>query len=121
LLAVPVVLKRRIAGFGTTLTRTVPAADKRLTKEVRVYDSEVGPTVTVIAHKDVTSTAHALTALLLNDDLLELSFLVKSGEPHWEERAKAGDYVNGTYITEFTLVNYDEQADVKHVGFATSL
>ena len=120
-LAVPAVIKRRVAGFGTNLTRNVQAIDKRLTKEVRVYDSEVGPTVTVIAHKDVAHGAQTETALLVNEDLLNLSFLVKSGEPHWEERAKSGDYVAGTYITEFTLVNYDEQADVKFVGFAASL
>jgi hypothetical protein len=47
--------------------------------------------------------------------------LVKTGEPHWEARAKAGDYEAGTYITEFTLVNFDEQASVKRDGFATSL
>ena len=120
-LAVPAVLKRRVAGFGTNLTRNVDASDKRLTKEVRVYDSEVGPTVMVIAHKDVPNGAFTETALLVNEDLLNLSFLVKSGEPHWEDRAKSGDYVAGTYLTEMTLVNYDEQADVKFVGFAASL
>ena len=120
-LAVPVVLKRRVAGFGTNLTRVVPATEKRLTKEVRVYDSEVGPTIMVIAHKDIPKAAFTTTAFLSREDLFELSFLTKSGEPHWEERAKTGDNVSGTYITEFTLVSYDEQASVKFAGFATSL
>lgn len=127
ILAVPVALKRRVASFGTNLTRNVNATDKRLTKEVRVYDSEVGPTIMIIAHKDVPVVASAGTgvpgghALLLNDSLLELAFLVKTGEPHWEERAKTGDRENGTYITEFTLVNYDEQAAVKSTGFLNVL
>jgi hypothetical protein len=121
LLAVPAVLKRRVAGFGTNLTRTVPAEGKRLTKEVRVYDSEVGPTIMVIAHKDVPKSGQSCTALLVNEDLLNLSFLVKSGEPHWEARPSTGDWVGGTYMTEFTLVNYDQKAAVKHVGFATTL
>jgi hypothetical protein len=127
LLAVPVVLKRRVASFGTNLTRTIPATEKRLTKEVRVYDSEVGPTIMVIAHKDIPTVASAgattpgNSALLVNDSLLELAFLVKSGEPHWEERAKTADAEQGTYITEFTFVNYDEQAAVKSGGFLTVL
>lgn len=120
-LAVPAILKRRVAGFGTNLTRNVQAADKRLTKEVRVYDSEVGPTIMVIAHKDVTHGAQTHTALLVREDLLALSFLVNSGEPHWEDRPATGDWKGGTYISEFTLVNYDEQAAVKRIGFAATL
>jgi hypothetical protein len=120
-LAVPAVLKRRVAGFGTNLTRNVNATDKRLTKEVRVYDSEVGPTITVIAHKDITHAATTYTALLVREDMFELSFLVNSGEPHWEDRPATGDWQGGTYLSEFTLVSYDEQASVKHIGFAASL
>lgn len=120
-LAVPVVLKRRIAGFGTNLTRNVNAEDKKLTQEVRVYDSEVGKTVMVIAHKDINDAAGTLTALLIREDMFNLSFLVNSGEPHWEERAKDGDRENGVYVTEFTIVSYDEQASVKETGFNTGL
>ena len=120
-LAVPAILKRRVAGFGTNLTRNVQAADKRLTKEVRVYDSEVGPTIMVIAHKDVAHGAQTETALLVREDMYQLSFLVNSGEPHWEDRPATGDWKGGTYITEFTLVNFDEQASVKRVGFAATL
>ena len=120
-LVVPAILKRRVAGFGTNLTRNVNASEKRLTKEVRVYDSEVGPTIMVIAHKDVAHGAQTHTALLVREDMLELSFLVNSGEPHWEERPATGDWKGGTYITEFTLVNYDEKAAVKRVGFAATL
>lgn len=119
----PVVIKRRVASFGTNLTRNVQATDMRLTSEVRVYDAEVGQTVKIIAHKDVRKTAGTLTVYAVRMDLFEHAFLVGSGEPHWEDRAVAGDYKDsvGTYITEFTLVSYNQNAHVKRTGFATTL
>ena len=120
-LVAPVVIKRRIAGFGTNLTRNVEAFDKKLTNEVRVYDSEVGQTVKILAHKDVRSTAGSLAILGAREELYEHAFLVNSGEPHWEERAKDGDRENGVYITEFTLVSYNEKASVKTTGWANGL
>lgn len=120
-LVAPVVIKRRVAGFGTNLTRNVQAMDKRLTQEVRVYDSEVGPTIKILAHKDVRAAAGTLTVLGLREDCFEHSFLVNSGEPHWEERAKDGDRENGVYITEMTLVSYAQRASVKRTGYNTSL
>lgn len=120
-LLAPVVIKRRVAGFGTNLTRNVQAADKRLTQEVRVYDSEVGPTVMILAHKDVRSAAGTLTAYLINDTCFAHSFLVETGEPHWEDRAKDGDYTVGTYLSEMTLVSYAQRASVKVSGFNTGL
>jgi len=121
LLLAPVIIKRRVANMGTNLTRNIEASSKRLTSEVRVYDSEVGQTVMIIAHKDVRSTIGSLTVYGLREELLEHSFLVDSGEPHWEERAKDGDRENGVYITEFTAVNYQQRAMVKRTGYATTL
>lgn len=122
-LVAPVVIKRRVATFGTNLTRTIPATDMRLTQEVRVYDSQVGPTIKIIAHKDVRKAAGTLTVYGVRMDLFEHAFLIGTGEPHWEDRAVSGDYNNavGTYITEFTLVSYGEPASVKRTGFATTL
>jgi len=120
-LAAPVVIKRRIAQFGTNVTRNVEAYDKKLTNEVRVYDSEVGQTVKIIAHKDIRSTAGTLTVLGLREDLFEHSYLVYTGEPHWEERAKDGDRENGVYISEFTVVSYQQKASVKRTGYNTGL
>jgi len=121
LLVAPVVIKRRIATFGTNVTRNVNAEDKKLTSEVRVYDSEVGQTVKIIAHKDVRKTAGTLTVLGVREDHFEHSFLVNTGEPHWEDRAKSGDFEAGVYITEFTLVSYDERASVKRTGYNAGL
>lgn len=117
----PVVIKRRVASFGTNLTRNIQASEKRLTKEVRVYDTEVGQTVMVLAHKDVNKAAGTTTVLALREDLFSLAYLVGTGEPHWEERAKDGDYESGTYITEFTLVSHNEKASVKRTGYANTL
>lgn len=119
----PVVIKRRVATFGTNLTRNIQASDLRLTKEVRVYDSEVGPTVKIIAHKDVRKAAGTVTVYGIRTDAFEHAFLVGSGEPHWEDRAVSGDYKDsvGTYITEFTLVSYGQAASLKTTGFQTGL
>jgi gas vesicle protein len=121
ILVAPIVIKRRVSGFGTNLTRNVQAKDKRLTKEVRVYDSEVGQTIMVLAHKDVNAAAGTLTALLLREDCFEHSFLVGTGEPHWEDRAVDGDRKNGVYITEMSLVSYAQRASVRRTGFNTGL
>lgn len=120
-LAAPVVIKRRVASFGTNLTRNVEAKEKRLTQEVRVYDSEVGQTIKIIAHKDIRKAAGTLTVLGLREELFAHSFLVESGEPHWEERAKDGDRVNGVYITEFTVVSYNQNSSVKRTGYNAGL
>lgn len=121
--AAPAVIKRRVASFGTNLTRNVTASDKRLTQEVRVYDSEIGQTVKIIAHKDINKAAGTLTVLAVREDMFEHSFLTGTGEPHWEDRAVTGDFKDaiGTYITEFTLVSYNEKASVKRTGFNTGL
>lgn len=121
MLVAPVVIKRRIASFGTNLTRNVDATSKRLTSEVRVYDSEVGQTVMVVAHKDVRAAAGTLTVLGIREELFKHSFLVDSGEPHWEDRGVTGDMKNGVYITEFTVVSQNEKASVKRTGYNTGL
>lgn len=121
MIVAPAVIKRRIASFGTNLSRNIEAAGKRLTKEVRVYDSELGPTVMIIAHKDVRADAGTLTVYALKDSNFAHSFLVGSGEPHWEERAKDGDYVSGTYLAEFSLISYGQRASVRRTGFSGDL
>jgi len=120
LIVCPMVIKRRISGFATNLTRNVQATDKRLTTEVRVYDSQVGPTVMVIPHKDVNAAAGTLTVYALREDLYAHSFM-KGREPQWEELAKDGDRDNGQYLTEMTLVSYAERASVKRTGYNTGL
>jgi len=117
----PPVIKRRIATFGTNVTRNIQAADKRLTSEVRIFDADLGPAIKIIAHKDVRSAAGTVTVLGIREDTFEHSYLVDSGEPHWEERSKDGDRENGVYITEFTLVSYAEKASVKRSGYSSSL
>lgn len=120
LLVCPMVIKRRISGFSTNLTRNVDASAKRLTQEVRVYDSQVGQTVMIIPHKDVRAVAGSLTVYALREETFKHSFLV-GREPAWHELAKDGDRVNGQYITEFTLVSFAQTASAKRTGYNTGL
>lgn len=117
----PPIIKRRIATFGTNVTRNIEASDKRLTSEVRVFDADLGPAVKIIAHKDVAATQGLLKVYGLREDTFEYSFLINSGEPHWEDRAVDGDRDNGVYITEFTLVSLAEKASVKRQGYDTAM
>ena len=115
LLVCPMNVKRAIAGF-TTNTRNVQAAEKRLTSEVQVYDSQVGKSVMIIPHKDVRAIAGSVTVYALNESTFKLSFL---DEPFWEELAKDGDRDNGQYVTEFTLESLAQRASVKRTGYIT--
>ena len=120
LLAVPMVIKRRISGFSTNLTRNVDASAKRLTQEVRVYDSQVGPSVMIIPHKDINAAAGTLTVYALREDTWKHSFLT-GREPFFQELAQDGDRVNGQYIAEMTLVGYAQRASARRTGYGTTL
>jgi hypothetical protein len=114
----PIVIKRRIATFTANQTRNIDASAKRLTNEIRVYDTDVGQTIMVIPHKDVRKVAGSLTVYLIREELFAHSFLY---EPEYEELAKDGLRRNGMYSTEFTTVSYAQRASVKATGYATTL
>lgn len=118
LIVCPMVLSRRISGFTSNLTRNIDAKEKRLTNQIRVYDSQVGQTVKIIPHKDVRAAAGTVTVYALREDTWKHSFL---REPFWQENAMDGDRENGQYITEFTLVGYAQRASAKRTGYATTL
>lgn len=120
LIVCPMVISRRISGFTSNLTRFIDASEKRLTNQVRVYDSQVGQSVMIIPHKDVQAAAGTLTVYALREELWNHSFL-KGREPMYEELAKDGDRDNGQYITEFTLVSFAQRASAKRTGYATTL
>lgn len=120
LIVAPMVIKRRISGFTSNLTRNIEAKEKRLTNEVRVYDSQVGQSVMIIAHKDVRNAAGTLTVYALREETWKHAFL-SGREPQWEELAKDGDRDNGMYVTELTVVGYAQSASAKRTGYATTL
>ena len=93
----------------------------QLLSSAELQDSQVDPTIMIIAHKDMPSALVTNKVALLREDCFALSFLFDSGEPHWEDRAKDGDYVSGTYITEFSTVSYAQRASVVRSGFGTTL
>jgi len=120
LLVAPMVIKRRISGFTSNLTRNIDASSKKLVNEIRVYDSQVGQTVMVIPHKDVRAVAGSLTVYALREDTYKHSFL-KGREPNFQSLAVSGDYDAGQYLTEFTLVSFAQRASAKRTGYATTL
>jgi len=118
LIVCPMVISRRISGFTANLTRNIDAKEKRLTNQIRVYDTQVGQTVKIIPHKDLRTTAGSLVVMALREDTWKHSFL---REPFWQENAMDGDRDNGQYITEFTLVGYAQRASAKRTGYSSSL
>lgn len=120
ILLCPMVIKRRISGFTSNLTRNINAESKKLSNEIRVYDSQVGNTVMIIPHKDVRAAAGTLTVYALREDTLKHSFLVNA-EPKWKELAEDGHRENGMYATEFTVVNYAQLASAKRTGYNITL
>lgn len=120
LIVAPMVIKRRISGFTSNLTRNIDASAKKLVNEVRVYDSQVGQTVMVIPHKDVRATAGTLTVYALREETFKHAFL-KGREPNYQALAESGDYTAGQYITEFTLCSFAQRASAKRTGYATTL
>ena len=120
ILLCPIVIKRRIATFTANQTRNIDASAKRLTNEIRVYDTDVGQTIMVIPHKDVRKVAGSLTVYLLREEMFKHSFLT-GREPSYEELAKDGDRSNGQYVTEFTTVSFAQRASVKATGYASTL
>lgn len=120
LVVCPMVIKRRISGFTSNLTRNIDASSKKLSAEIRVYDAQVGNTVMIIPHKDVRAVAGSLTVYAIKEDTFKHAFL-KGREPQWEDLAKSGDYDNGQYLTEFTLCAYAQRASAARTGYATTL
>lgn len=122
LLVCPMVIKRRIAGFTSNLTRNIDASDKKLVNEIRVYDSSVGQTVKIIPHKDVRKTnvsytlGNALSVYALREETYKHSFLVGE-EPKYVKLSRTGHSEKGMYKTEFTLVSFAQRASVKRTGY----
>lgn len=107
-------IKQAIAGFGGNSTRYIDAKERRLTKDVLVYDSAVG-SHRIMHHRDVRNAAGSTTVYGLREDLHKVAYLDK---PMFEELAKLGDADRGHWVTEFTLEVLEEMADSKRTGYA---
>lgn len=114
----PMVIKRRIAGFTTNLTRYISAESKKLQGDIQVYGSQVGKDIAIIPHKDVNAAAGTLTVYAIREELFKYSFL---REPMFQELASSGDYTLGQYLVDFTLESYAQSASVRRTGYATTL
>lgn len=106
-------IKQAIAGFSGNSTRYIDAKEKRLTKDILVYDSAVG-SHRIMHHRDVRNSAGSTTVYGLREDLHKVAYLDK---PMFEEIAKLGDADRGHWVTEFTLEVLEEKADLKRTGY----
>jgi len=106
-------IKQKIAGFSGNSTRYIDATERRLVKDVLVYDS-AGGSHRIFAHKDVRNSAGSTTILGLREDLYKTAYLDK---PMFEELAKTGDADKGHWVTEFTLESIAEKASLKRTGY----
>src|SRR3990167_382539 len=106
-------IKQAIAGFGGNSTRYIDAAEKRLTKDILVYDSAVG-SHRIMHHRDVNNGAGKTTVYGLREDLHKVAYIDK---PMFEELGKVGDADRAHWVTEFTIEVIQEAADLKRTGY----
>jgi hypothetical protein len=106
-------IKQAVAGFGGNSTRFIDASERRLIKEVLVYESS-GGSHRIFAHKDVRNSAGSTTVYGLREDLWKTGYLDK---PMFEELAKLGDSDRGHWVTELTLESLEEKASAKRTGY----
>lgn len=106
-------IKQAIAGFAGNSTRYIDASERRLTKDVLVYDSAVG-SHRIMHHRDVNNVAGTTTVYGLREDMHRVAYLDK---PFFEELAKTGDADKGHWVTEFTLETLQQLADIKRTGY----
>lgn len=109
-------IKQAIAGFGGNSTRYIDASEKRLIKDVLVYDSAVG-SHRIMQHRDVRNVAGSTTVYGIREDMHKVAYL---DQPMFEELAKTGDSDKAHWVTEFTHEAIQERADLKRTGFVQS-
>ena len=106
-------IKQAIAGFSGNSTRYIDASERRLTKDILVYDSAVG-SHKIMHHRDVRNSSGSTTVYGLREDLHKVAYFDK---PMFEELSKVGDSDRGHWVTEFTHEAIQEAADLKRTGY----
>lgn len=112
---VPFGLKQKISTFTAGNTRYVDATDRRLTRDVMVYESD-GGVHRIFAHKDVSNAAATPGPMVLGlkEDKWRIAYLRR---PVREMLAKDGDRDNGQIVGEATLEYLAERANARRSGF----
>ena len=106
-------IKQAIAGFAGNSTRYIPATDRKLVKDILVYDSAVG-SHRIMHHRDVRNGAGSTTVYGIREDLHKVAYLDK---PMFEELGKSGDSDKGHWVVEFTHEAHEQRADLKRTGY----
>lgn len=107
-------IKQAISGFSANSTRYIDAQERRLVKDVLVYDS-AGGSHRIFAHKDVRNSGGSTTVYGIREDMHKIAYL---DQPMFEELAKTGDADKGHWVTELTLEVHQEAADNKRTGYS---
>lgn len=109
-------LKQRISGFTTPLTRNVDASSKALPLTIGIYESDHG-TQTIVKHRYVDLAATGSNHLLC----AYMSDYVSTGaldEVHYEDRPNSGYYKAGAIVGEVTVQVANEKSVMKIDGLA---
>lgn len=107
-------IKQAIAGFSGNSTRYIPATERKLVRDILVYDSAVG-SHRIMHHRDVRNSAGSTTVYGLREDMHRVAYLDK---PMFEELGKVGDSDRGHWVVEFTHEALEQRADQKRTGYA---
>lgn len=116
MLVLPLQLRQKVSTFTAGTTKFVDASDKKLTRQVAVYESDFN-VLRVFAHKDVTSgvATPGPTVLGLREDKWKLAYLRR---PVRTELAKTGSSSKGMIEGEVTLEFLAERANARRSGYA---
>lgn len=108
-------LRQKISTFTAGATRYIDATERKLVREVMVYQSDFA-THRIFGHKDVSASATTPgpKVIGLREDKWRIAYLRK---PVREMLAKDGDRENGQIIGEATLEFLAERANALRSGY----
>lgn len=111
---VPFGLKQKISSFTAGNQRFIDATERRLVRQVMVYESDGGEH-RIFAHRDVNNAAGTTAFIGIKEDKYKIAYL---REPKRQELAKDGDYRSGQIVGEATLEYLAERSSVLRTGYA---
>lgn len=107
--------KRQIAGFSAASTRNIDADERKLIRNIEVYESEVNVLRIMLDPQMVTTSVAALTM-----DEFKVGVLKGQGLQRDNKVVANGHYIPGAIFTEMTLISYNEKASGEITQLSTS-
>lgn len=113
-IAVGALMKRKISGFTTNVTRNVDASGKRQINALNIYDSDFG-THEMVLHRYVQQSGDATArVLMVKKDNWAIAYLRNLTR---EPLAKVGDADREQIVGEFTVENINEKTSSFASGY----